>query len=95
VLLLSWGTFLPAAYGEDRSFSDTKIAAEKGDAESQFNLGVMYRDGEGTPQDYVLAHKWPNLAAASGNKEAADSRDTTAKMMTPQQISEAQKMARE
>jgi len=70
-------------------------AAEQGHAESQYNLGMMYFDGQGTPQDYVRAHMWFNLAAVWGVKEAVGSRDRTAKMMTPQQISEAERMARE
>ena len=69
VLLLSWGTFLPAAYGEDRSFSDTKIAAEKGDAKAQFNLGVMYVLGQGTPQDYKEVLKWYRKAAEQGHAQ--------------------------
>ncbi len=29
--------------------------AEQGEAYAQHNLGVMYRDGEGVPQDYAEA----------------------------------------
>jgi len=32
--------------------------AEQGDAQAQYNLGVMYDTGEGVPQDYALAVKW-------------------------------------
>jgi TPR repeat protein len=39
-------------------------AAEQGDKMAQANLGEMYAKGHGVPQDYVLAHKWLNLAAA-------------------------------
>jgi uncharacterized protein len=35
------------------------------------------------------------LAAANGDKEGAKSRDALAKLMTPAQIAEAQKLARE
>ena len=34
-----------------------RARAEQGDASAQFNLGVMYANGEGVPQDYVQAHK--------------------------------------
>jgi uncharacterized protein len=40
--------------------------AEQGDARAQYNLGVMYRDGEGVPQDYKTAMKWYSLAAEQG-----------------------------
>ncbi|TFH50820.1 MAG: hypothetical protein E4H01_01360 [Lysobacterales bacterium] len=33
-------------------------------AQAQYNLGFMYQNGRGVPQDYVQAHKWFNLASA-------------------------------
>jgi hypothetical protein len=58
------------------------------------------RKREGTrPQDYVQAHMWYNLAAAGSadqlRDQAAQFRDELAAKMTPAQIAEAQKMARE
>ncbi len=69
-------------------------AADQGDSLAQYELGQMYVDGEGVPQDYVQAHMWFNLAA-SEIKIAAKFRDDLASKMTPAQIAEAQKMARE
>ena len=73
--------------------------AEQGDAIVQFRLGLLYYWGHGvlqdSVQDYVEAHKWFNLAAARGNKHAAGNRDWLAKKMTPDQIEEAQRLARE
>jgi hypothetical protein len=43
----------------------------------------------------VEAHKWVNLAAAEGDREAAKSRDVFAKLMTAEQVAEAQRLARE
>lgn len=40
--------------------------AEQGDATAQYNLGLMYYDGEGVPQDYAEAVKWYRLAAEQG-----------------------------
>ena len=77
-------------------------AAEQGDARAQDNLGRMYFNGQGVPQDYVQAHKWYNLAASqydAHSKQMADSarkdRDAVTALMTPAQIAEAQKLARE
>jgi TPR repeat protein len=56
---------------------------------------VTYANGAGVPQDYVLAHMWFNLAARQGYPSAEDHRDTLAKKMTPAQIAEAQRLARE
>ena len=44
--------------------------AGEGNAEAQFNLGVMYFDGKGVPQDYAEAAKWFRLAATQGNADA-------------------------
>ncbi len=77
-------------------------AAEQGNAKAQVNLGLMYVNGWGVPQDFVLAHKWLNLAASrysASEKESRDravtNRDLVAAKMTPAQIAEAQKLARE
>lgn len=59
------------------------------------NVGLIYYNGQGVPQGYVQAHKGLNLAATRGNKDAIKNRDMVAKQMTPAQIVEAQKLARE
>jgi len=70
-------------------------AADQGYAHAQFNLGFMYKEGLGVPQDYVQAHMWFSLAATTGDRGAAEGRDNVANLMTPSQIAEAQKLARE
>jgi hypothetical protein len=47
------------------------------------------------PQNFVLAHMWYNLCAAQGEQGAVPLRDALATRMTPAQIAEAQKLARE
>lgn len=74
---------------------DCQRAAEAGLVEAQFDLGLMYSTGHGLPQDYVLAHKWFNLAAMSGNAEARAIRAELARDMTAGEIAEAQRLARE
>jgi TPR repeat protein len=69
--------------------------AEQGDANAQYNLGVFYDNGLGVPQDKVRAYMWLNLSAAQGRDGAAAFRDLMARRMTPAQIAEAQKLARE
>ncbi len=74
---------------------DLRAAADQGDAGAQNNLGLMYREGQGVTQDYVQAHMWYNIAAAQGEKRLGELRDLLSKEMTPAQIAEAQKLARE
>jgi uncharacterized protein len=70
-------------------------AANKGLLEAQTILGLMCVRGRGVAQNYVLAHMWLNLAAAQGAAGALANRDQLARMMTPAQIAEAQRLAQE
>ncbi|MFM8234327.1 MAG: tetratricopeptide repeat protein, partial [Holophagaceae bacterium] len=47
-----------------------RLAADQGHASAQFNLGVMYDNGRGVPQDDVQAVKWYRLAADQGFAKA-------------------------
>jgi hypothetical protein len=47
-----------------------KPLAEQGLPEAQFNLGLMYENGQGVPQDYAEALKWYRKAAEQGNAKA-------------------------
>ena len=75
-------------------------AADQGDAVAQNNLGGIYYEGQGVLQDFVRAHMWFNLAAsraedAETREQATKNREILAAKMTPAQIAEAQRMARE
>jgi TPR repeat protein len=80
---------------EMKDISRCQEAAEEGRAEAQYNLGLLYSTGQGVPQDYVLAHKWFNLAAMAGNTDAREVRRELARDMTAGEIAEAQRLARE
>ncbi len=78
------------------ALKEVRPLAERGDAAAQYNLGVMYREGRGVPQDDVQAHMWFNLAAAQGHEGARKFRDNVlAERMTRAQVAEAQRFARE
>ena len=70
-------------------------AAEHGGIFAQTSLGYLYERGEGVPQDYALASMWLNLATAQGQPVAKTEMDRLAAKMTPNQIAEAQRLARE
>lgn len=99
-LMYDYGQGVPQDYAEAANWY--RRAAEQENANSQYNLGVMYAKGQGVPQDYVLAHLWFNIAASQfpvSNREkreqAVKNRDRAASLMTPAQIAEAQRLARE
>ena len=46
------------------------LLAKQGDADAQFNLGVMYHEGKGVPQNDKTAVKWYRLAAEQGYADA-------------------------
>jgi len=62
---------------------------------SHYNLGVLYEKGYGVRQDFVYAHMWWNIAASQGHENAAKARELVAQKMTSDEISTAQKLARE
>ena len=70
-------------------------SAEQGDSLAQYNLGYMHAQGQGVPQDYVMAHVYWNIASVSGYENAITNRGVIEESMTPSQIAEAQKLARE
>jgi hypothetical protein len=60
----------------------------------------MYSKGEGAPQDYAIAYVWLSLASAEmspgvSRDQCVRDRDRVAAQLTPNEIADAQKRARE
>lgn len=55
------------------AFSRLKKAAENGNAEAQFELGRIYGNGDGVPQDYETAIEWLEKAASQNHPKAQES----------------------
>jgi TPR repeat protein len=73
-----------------------RLAAAQGNALAEVFVGMAYEYGtEDLPEDVVLAYMWISLAAAQGARNAAELRDLFALGMKPDQIAEAQRLARE
>ncbi len=70
-------------------------AAEQGHVGAQYNLGAAYYLGYGVPQNYVEAHKWFSIANVTGLERAIVNRDIMTKLMTSDQIAEAQDLKRD
>ena len=59
------------------------------------NLVKCMHEAQGVPQDFVQAYMWFHLAATNGEEPSAEKREILAMKMTSDQITEAQKLARE
>lgn len=78
-------------------------AANQGFARAQAILGGMYYSGgTGVPKDYVRAHMWFNLAATRFPSAEMDRRalaiqhrDKVARLLSPEALARAQRLARE
>lgn len=70
-------------------------AAAQGNAPAQFNLGVMYAQGQGVAPDAIEAHKWFVLAAAQDYPNARKFQETLERRMSAAQKAEGQRRAKE
>jgi hypothetical protein len=72
-----------------------RLSADQGMDKAQYNLGIMYGKGLGVIQDHVEAHKWFNLVGINGDEDGRKNMEKIEKLMTPEQIAEAQRLAKE
>jgi uncharacterized protein len=64
-------------------------------ADMFFELGMMYSTGRSVPADLVTAHKWFNIAAVRGHRDAIRLRVEIAAEMSETDIAAAQRAARD
>ena len=64
------------------------------DPDALFDLGMMYSSGRTGCVDLVAAHKWFNLAALKGRRDAIVLRREIAEQMSGEDIALAQREAR-
>jgi TPR repeat protein len=95
--MYSYGHGVPQNYREAANWC--RRAADQGNPEGEYLLGLMYDKGQGVPRDFFQAYKWLNLAAARVSGDRRDLfyriRDSVATKMTPDQIETAQRVALE
>ena len=60
-MIYAKGAGVPQNYKE--AFKWWKLGAEQGDADAQYNLGIMYSKGRGVAQDYQEAGKYYSRSA--------------------------------
>ena len=84
---------MPQHFGQAISWFES--AANQGHTEAQMQLGYSYARGENVSQDYAEAYKWIELAATAGLDEAITQRDVIINVITPEQIAEGKRRAKE
>jgi TPR repeat protein len=70
------------------------LASAQMDGRAFYELGVMYAAGRSVELDRVTAHKWLNIAAVRGCRDAIPLRSELASEMSSAEIAEAQRAAR-
>ena len=66
------------------------MAAERGVLDSQFNLAVLYQNGNGVPRSLEDAYVWYAIAGAQGDKIAVQRSDALARDLSPELLKAAQ-----
>ena len=69
-------------------------AADQNNTKAQYNLGNFYYNGDGVIKDRVEAYKWWLIAASKGDEDARCNLAISEKQLTPEQVEEGQKLAR-
>jgi len=72
-----------------------QLSAEQGYPFAQSVLGDLHAEGRGVPRDLPLAHMWLALAEDQGMEAARSNRRALERRMTPAQLAEARRLARE
>lgn len=86
---------LGVSQDDQKAMSWFRKAAEQGFIPAQVNLGVMYTQGQCVKQNLVEAHKWFNIAGGAVDEEGVDLREIVEEQMSPEEISEAMRLAKE
>jgi TPR repeat protein len=79
----------------ETEFERTLKIAKTGDDAAQNNLGFMYDNGRGVPQDHVEAYAWLSVAAVGGDADAAKYRDIVKESLSGSQLAQGQRRATE
>ncbi len=83
------------AYADVQMEAPEALLGKDAPADELYRVGLMYSEGCGVGVDILAAHKWFNLAASRGHREAKLCRQEMAEMMGANDIVKAQRMARE
>lgn len=83
------------AYADIRIEAPEAFLTKDASAADLYRVGLIYSEGLDVVVDLVAAHKFFNLAATRGHREAKLCRQEMADMMSSAEIQKAQRAARE
>ena len=83
------------AYADIRIEAPEALLSKNASADELYRIGLIYSEGMDVTVDLVQAHKWFNLAATRGHRDAKVLRQEMAEMMSQAEVIKAQKAARE
>ena len=72
-----------------------QLAARSSDPRAQMDLGYLYEQGKGVPLDYAAAYMWYKTAESGGDGRAREKLKSVSRLMTEQQIRQANAAATE
>jgi len=75
--------------------SDPRMSSSAPLSESPFQRAIFLSSGRSGQVDFIEAHKWFNIAAAGGDRAAAERRDELAREMTRGEVAAALRAARD
>jgi TPR repeat protein len=67
-------------------------AAERGEVDAYYALGLIYAEGRGVPIDLAQSHYWLSLAVEQGDKDADLLRNIVGSQMTDEEYAAAKRL---
>jgi TPR repeat protein len=67
-------------------------AAQRGEVDAQYALGLIYAEGRGVPIDLAQAHYWLSLAVEQGDKDADLLRNIVGSQMSDDEYAAAKRL---
>ena len=89
-----WDSVPESRHYDAETVLQRRYAAQQGDPDAQFNLGLRYAAGLGVLQDPVLAYMWFERAHKNGNPDASERQAALARTMNAADPKSAREAAR-
>ncbi len=69
-----------------------RAAAQRGEVDAQFAMGLVYAEGRGVPIDLAQSHYWLSLAIDQGDRDAESLRNIIGSQMTAEEYQAARRL---